>query len=78
MLLNSDVNNFDNISFKSFWESNKLPEKPGVLQSLGLQRVGHDSAAKYQQNKKLQCKFLYRNTFNPTQQMVPNYVAEEV
>ena len=37
-----------------------------------------DSAAKYQQNKKLQCKFLYRNTFNPTQQMVPNYVAEEV
>ena len=77
MLLNSDVNNFDNISFKSFWESNKkLPEKPGVLQSMGLQRAGHDSATK--QNKKLQCKLLYTNTFNPTQQMVPNYVSEEV
>ena len=33
--------------------------KPGVLQSMGLQRVGHDWATKQQQNKESKYSFIY-------------------
>ena len=40
MVLNSEVNNFDNNFFKSFWESNKeLPKNPGGLGSLGCKEL---------------------------------------
>ena len=34
--------------------------KPGVLQSMGLQRVGHDWATEQQQNKESEYSFIYK------------------
>ena len=45
------ITNSTDISLSKLWEMVK-DRKPGMLQSLGLQRVGHDLAIEQQSNLK--------------------------
>ena len=53
------INSMD-MSVSKLWEVVKTG-KPGVLQSMGLQRAGHDLATEQQLNKSLSCIQLFCN-----------------
>ena len=46
------ITNYMDMSFSKLWELVK-DRKPGVLQSMGLQRVGHDLATEQHQQRPL-------------------------
>ena len=48
-----DVTNSMDMNLSKLWEMVKQTGKPGVLQTMGLQRVGHNQATEQQQ----QCEF---------------------